>query len=333
VNGKNKENKIGRPVDAAMSEERPEKQAVRKLWMAKAKEYDETISAKDELLYLTLCGEEPRELELLAQQGIIKMTETGAISDEHSHRVAVIESNPLAIAKLMSQIPGIKIYPEPLKDLLRGDNMIRFPDGDHEAAFKARIINLDLNGILLAIDNNGELYFPIMKSIKKIGMIHAGSPIKKWALFLTLHGEINWNNQACKVIQDFLSSNFKAVLSFGESSKTILGEDLYEKILENELVEFSKLSREKQQLVLNISVPKMIANELIDQGWRIETSQNLRYGRKEAASAPMVTWIFEFKKDTRSSVNSAARYHDNLISITTNAGQIDGEGEIISYAE
>lgn len=323
--------KSKRPVDQAMLKDRPAKLTIRKLWIDKAREFNESFPNKNELLYLSLCGEEGREFKLLAKHGIIELTETGALAPEYLSRVAAIESHPQAVAKLAKCIHGLKIYEASLHDLLRGNKMTRFPKGDEEQAFKARVINLDLNGLLVSKEDEAE--FPFIIWIKKISLIQATeNPKREWALFLTFNGEIVWSKEVCSSIQSFLSENFNAVKEFSEKSELVLGHKLHERILSEKPMDFSGIPPEHQQKILNIFVPKKLSNALSDEGWKIETSHNLRYGGEKDGNAPMVTWIFDFKKDERSTSKPGELYHENLISITENIGKINVKGEIEAHA-
>lgn len=120
-----------RRVDAAMAEERPAKRTVRSLWLVEHALYDALYPNNDPLL-VTLCGEEAREIRMLIEVGLIKLTEVGAIASESQDRVVAIERNPRAVLKLQKQYPGLKIIQQDFRALIGGDSLRRFPQREQE---------------------------------------------------------------------------------------------------------------------------------------------------------------------------------------------------------
>jgi hypothetical protein len=310
-----------------MEAERPEKNAIRDLWAGSVKQYTQRFPGDEDLLYLTLSGAEGRDIQLLAKLGIIELTEVGSISPPYQSRIAAVESNLQAVRKLQGHFPGLKIYEHPIKDLLRGDTLIRFPEKDDQKLCRARVVNLDLNSPLEEIGINGEHVFPILMWIKKLGQLHAQHPRREWCLLLTLYGEITWAKESGAAVQKFLAENFNFSGDFGTSSKALLGRKLYSAIVEDASLHFGSLGRTEQQKVLMIAVPKKIVDLVRDQGWNITTSKNLRYGRR--GHAPMVTWVFNFDWRHAGDYTPNQLYAENLKNILISAGHINENGKII----
>lgn len=314
----------GRSVDRAMAAGRKEKACVRGLWVGTAADYSARFA--NDLLYLSLCGRDGYDLELLAQRRVIELTETGAIAPRFAHRVAAVEYDLTAIGALLHKFPGLKVYDRPFQDLVRGESQIRYPDGNDAEFCRARIINLDLNAPLQSVEGD-EITFPILVWIEKLGDMHRHRPRKDWCLYLTLHGEIHWEPDTCSMVQDFLAENFLSSETFANASEALLGEMLYERISADARLNFCTLSREAQQKVLMIFVPKKILQMMQNQGWKISTAVNLRYGR--GSHAPMVSWIIHFQHDHRATTTPRAVYVEDLDAILTGAGRINSHGEVV----
>jgi hypothetical protein len=313
-----------RPVDAAMRAERPEKTTVRRIWIDKLGPYHDECP-EDGLLYVFLPGAEGYEIELLAQNNFIQLTETGGIAQTSMLRIAAIESNKLAVAALQKKFPGLKIYETNFQGLIRGDGLLSYPDGEHRQCCRARVLNLDLNEVLLV--QGDEYSFPIFRWIQKLGEIHSVAPRLDWCLYLTLHGEIKWDQNISSIVRQFLSENFNRAGDFSLRSRNILGDEVFSRISEGEEIDFSRLDRELQQKLLMLFVPKKIADIVRAQMWRLETEVNLRYG--QPGHAPMVTWVIHFKHDPRAAATPDAVYLQGVNRVLEFAGQIDAKGEVI----
>src|SRR5437016_1292392 len=145
-----------RAVDAAMDEERPEKQAMRQFWIAEVVAAHETQPDASPL-YTTLPGARGRELELLEERGVIVRTETGAIETPYLGKVFAIESERGAIAELQSRFPGLKILRESIENILKVTTPLRWPEGEPLEACRAPLLNLDLNTSLGCRIHNNQL--------------------------------------------------------------------------------------------------------------------------------------------------------------------------------
>jgi hypothetical protein len=314
-----------KPVDAAMYAQRPEKATVRRLWLNSLGPYHNDCPAH-ELLYVFLPGADGYEIELLAQNNLIELTETGGISQASMSRVAAIESSKLAVSALQKRFPGLKIYETNFQDIIRGPGLLAYPDGEHRYCCRARVLNLDLNEVLLTQEN--EQTFPILRWVQKLGEIHSARPRLNWCLYLTLHGEIRWDQATSDVVKQFLRENFNRAEGFSARARIVLGDELFDLIATNAAVDFSTLERELQQKILMVFVPKKIADVMRPQLWRLETEVNLRYG--QPGQAPMVTWVIHFRHDPRAAATPDAVYVESVNGVLEFAGRIDAEGVVIS---
>src|SRR4051812_9831469 len=95
-----------RSVDDAMAADRPQKSAVRGLWLEVAIHYSNAYSDDEYPLFLTLSGAEGRDIRLLIDHGLVEVTETGAIAAATKHRVIAVESSGRAAAELQKSFPG-----------------------------------------------------------------------------------------------------------------------------------------------------------------------------------------------------------------------------------
>lgn len=308
-----------------MSDDRPEKRVIRRLWLETLVEFDEAYTDDSVPLYLTLSGAEGKDIALLAEHNLLRLTETGAVASEHRHRVVAIEHDSQAVIELQRRFPGLKILEYEVKNLVRSETLIRFPDGEHEKFCCARVVNLDLNQALSPTDDMEELTFPVLQWIAKLGQLHFTKKLD-WCLCFTLHGDINWPIEISSAVQDFLAENFEMEPEFGEACRALLGNDLYDAIVATRAVDLAHLSTDQQQQILMIFVPKKIASLLCPQGWRVETQHNLRYGG--GSRAPMVTWIMNCVRDSRATRRPNLLYRESLRAALTGVGKIAEDGSI-----
>lgn len=322
-----KRSRSRRPVDGAMLEDRLQKQAIRDLWIAVARRHDGVVPDLRETLYFTLPGAAGTEIELLAAEGLIKRTETGAIAAEYAHRVVGLENDVQVFTQLQGKYPGLKLIRNTIENFLHGHTLTRFPQGEAESLMRARVVNLDLNEPWLAKNSEDDQWFiPMDRVVKKFGELHARNPKVAWTLLLTLHGECPWNGQDALMQQAFLESIEKVKGQGAARVAAWLGQQLYDQITIAGFAGFSGLSRENQQLVLMWLVPAMIADSCVAQGWDIHVGQCLRYG--DLPHAPMVTWIIDFKVPAPR-LSHAAAHAACLESLLAVGGAINATGEIV----
>ena len=326
-NQKNKK-KPTRAVDSAMTQERAEKLVMRGLWLECALDLADKYGLSDEPFYLTLSGADGKEIELLIKQGIIELTETGAIAEKSKNLVVAIENNQDAQIQLITKFPGLRVIREPVLNMLHGTKMTRFPDGARERDCRARIVNLDLNEAWAPELKDGEIVFPLMNAIAKLAQLHADAPRKEWVLFLTVHGQIQWPENVAKNAVEFLAENFEQVPTFAAACLAHLGSQLHESISLKESVDFGELPLVQQQKLLMAYVPKRISKLSREQGWKITTLRNIFYG-DHPRHAPMVSWIFKFSSDPRAHGNSHALYKDCVSGILNNTARILPDGRLV----
>lgn len=319
-------NQPGRPVDQAMDQERPEKHTVRMFWLEEARAYMDRYPEDEEPLYLTLSGAEGRDVRLFAEHGLIRLTETSSIVREDQGRIIAVESSAQAVLQLQRKYPGLKIVEKNFQDLVRGTGHFSWPNPEERHYCRARIINLDLNGQLRAQRQEAHIDFPVIAWIDKVARLHTMPSRRDWSLCLTLHGKINWTNEVCSFAQEFLRDNFRREPSFAESCRILFGEALYQDIDNKANVDFSALLLEAQQQVLMVTVPKLIAQRVQNQGWKVATERNLRYGGRE--NAPMITWLVRFTWDASTIAAPNAAHRDALTGIFHFVGSIREDGQI-----
>ena len=315
-----------RNVDAAMDQERPEKRRVRTLWLEKLRSYKAKYPNDTVPLYLTLSGAKGHDIQLLIQEGLIRLTEVGAIVTQDQGIAVAIESNSNAVLELQRRIPGLKILDQPFDSFMRSTRLTVFPQGEHIRLCRARVINLDLNEPVLFEDVDGELQFPPLQWIRKLCILHAEIRLE-WCLLLTLHGEVLWEAAETKAVAEFLSENFSREPSFAAASMTMLGSELHGRIVSGTIPAAKRLESVEQQKLLMAYVPKRIAHIAHEYGWRTETIHNLRYGGAEHR-APMVTWVIDFRWDARVSSKPEAIYRDSLKLVLAGVGYIAEDGTL-----
>ena len=301
---------------------------MRDLWVAAAKNYEEKYRGESEPLYLTLSGGEGREIKRLTEEHLVGTTEVGGIATESQGKVVAVESSPLAVGQLQRRFPGLKILEIAVEALVRGEGLTQFPQGDHEKCCRARIVNLDLNEVLKGVEREGALVFPVLSWITKFAQLHARFPRRDWCLFLTLHGEIPWAAGIGEAVQEFLQENLQRAEAFRSATQRLLGHELYDRLAGAKVDNLSRLTREAQQKVLMVFVPKKIAQLVRDQGWRLKTTHNLRYGASPH-QAPMVSWIIEFITDPKSSRKPEAVYLRSVNDALTNVGEVTEDGRLV----
>lgn len=308
-----------------MSADRPEKATVRELWVSKVEAHHEksVAQASQERLYLTLCGADGRDIDALIKRGILSRTETGSLTPQSAARVAAIENSGLAVTKLLAKFPGLKVHPQSYESLLHGPNPTKFPIGLNEELCRSRVINLDLNTPLASTPNADATSFPLIDFIRKFSTIHLAGRSLDWCLLLTLHAQLQWEDEVWKFISRFLSSNFELVPAFMHAAKAVLGSEVVTAILQGELSKASAASIDQQKLLLAV-VPKLIAESVRDQRWLINVDWGLSYGGG-ISSAPMVTWAMDFSRAPAGQTLGEI-YEGNVGRILERAGMIDKSG-------
>lgn len=319
-------NGSGRPVDRAMEEERGEKRVIREFWLREAQQYVEVFPQDEDPVYLTLSGAEGRDIQLFVDHGLLRVEENGAVAEEDQTKIVAVESSPQALLQLQDLFPGLKIVGKNFQDVVGGPNLFNWPGHEDQIHCRARVVNLDLNGELKAVNEQGRVMFPVITWIDKLARLHAREPQRDWTLCLTLHGELQWDTHACSFVQRFLRDNFERESSFADACKCHVGVALVTDISAAAPIDFSTLPLATQQQVLMIVVPKLIAQRVHDQGWKVRTVRNLRYGGGD--HAPMVTWIIRLAWDADALASPGATLREALTGIFHAVGSVLEDGRI-----
>ncbi len=321
-----------RQVDTAMADERPAKIAIRELWLKQVKEFNDEYPEDDVPLYLTLSGSEARDIKLLAENGIIKLTEIGAISQEFQSRVVAIEQNPQAVLTLQKKMPGLQIVDKNFGDLIKGVSPLSFPTNKKEIEYCcAKIVNLDLQSNLVFKSDNAGIIFPVFNWIEKISLLHSQKkPNINWCLYLTLNAAINQPEDIGGLIQNFLKENYLISPNFELSCRNLLGDNIQDSILSDKVLDLSQFTWQENQKILMIFVPKKISNLVYNQSWHVKTLWNLCYGGNQG-HAPMVSWILYFQWDERTAATPQAVYTDSLNKILSSVAKIEDDGQLTKH--
>lgn len=129
-----------------MAESRAEKVAVRNLWIESLSEADLMTRPEDSPLYLTLPGREGADVRLLADRGLVQLNEVGGVAIDDAGKVVAVERNSEAVLELQSRFPGLKIFDQPIENLLHSINPVAWPTGRDRVWCRAKVVNLDLDG-------------------------------------------------------------------------------------------------------------------------------------------------------------------------------------------
>jgi hypothetical protein len=159
-----------------------------------------------------------------------------------------------------------------------------------------------------------------------LSVLHAEERLE-WSLLFTLHGEANWDSSETAAVAAFLKENFDREPAFASDARDLVGNEIFQAIVEGTVGSASTLAVFDQQELLMLYVPKKIAQIAHERGWRVETARNLRYGGSRQR-APMVTWIIDFKWDRRISSHPDAIYRDSLRLVLAKVGYIAEDGTI-----
>jgi hypothetical protein len=309
-----------------MGQERAEKITIRDLWLEEVRSCTERYPTDEGPVYLTLSGAQGKDIQLIMDHKLVKSTGVGGIAEEDVGKVVAVENSLPAVAELQRRFPGLRILEVNFGNLVAGVGPLSWPTGQHRHHCRARVVNLDFTKPLHAEDREGEIFFPVIALIEKLARLHAEPPRRDWVLCLTLHGALDWDKDASKFAQSFLAENFSREPRFATSCRDLLGTALYDEILSDTLVDFSALASEVHQKVLMAIAPKLVTQVAHDQGWKVCTERNLRYGGD--GHARMVTWIIRFTWDANVRATPDTAYREALAAILPSAGLIHDDGQI-----
>jgi len=313
-------------VHSAMADERPEKDAIRGIWVDQVRRFYPPPKGANVPLYLTLSGALGLDIQRLIDEGILKLNPNGSIKETTSSFVVAVERNSPAVLKLKSKFPGLKVKQTHLGELFRGDSLFRFPEGSDESFCRSRVVNLDLDEVLKETSLAEEFEFPVIRWIEKLGLLHRKDPALDWCLCLTLHGETPWDSKLASQVLTFLTENFDFDDEFENACRKHVGDAIVDKIRDKSL-EPGEQPWNVQQQLLCMLVPKMIIDRLRNQGWDISTDYNLIYGGTQRR-APMYTCVLSFQVSQTAASSPHENYRSALNSIMARFGTIDASGAI-----
>ena len=314
------------PVHVAMSEKRREKEVMRGFWIEEAKAYSKQYPEDPYPLFLTLPGPAAHDVRLLTKQGLLDLTESGAVAENQQFRVVCIEADGMAVAELNRQFPGMKIMEGKVEDLLAWKSWYAWPPKKDRDLFRARVVNLDLNNMLLARRADGSVAFPVIELIRKLLHLHAKPQQLRWTLCLTLHGKIPWTGEVAESAQAFMRENLHRDVEFRVRATSALTQEFVERLETVNTLDFGNLTRVEQQRFLMVFVPKSIAQVVQNSGWRLVTKHNCRYGTPP--NAPMAAWILEFVPTAALISTPDAQYREALRGIFADFTRIARDGSL-----
>jgi hypothetical protein len=321
---------VNRPIDSAMSQHRPEKETMRRLWAEEVGLVNVLNSRHNARLplYLTLPGAEGLDIKKLIERQIVRLAENKAIAPEDEWKVVAVESNNSARYELKHNLKGLKVVGDHLESLLASRKPTAWPKGEPVQWCRAHVVNLDLNESLrCANEANGRLVFPTVELISKFAQLHNKDPALDWTLCLTVAAEIHWQPEQCKAVQKFLRENFTREPQFASHSHELLGDRLFEALSSDRELDMTTLNGIDKQALLMVFLPKRIITDTYQQGWKIVTARNLRYGGQDK-SQRMVSLIMRFTNEPRVSEEHHTIYSESLQQALSHAGSIDPDGAL-----
>lgn len=324
-----------RAVDRAMSEDRPEKKTMRRLW---ADQVEDAAGQADQSaepgpseppLYLTLAGANGLDIEELIKRKVIERAENQrAIAEKDLHKVVAVESDQDAVLELGRRFSGLHIIEDRIENVLQMPSDLYRPSQKRTRLLRARVINLDFDDPLVAQLDQGQLRFPVVRMAEKLGRLHAMDPYVNWSLCLTLHADLKFASGAEELAISLLSDNFDREPAYAAASRALLGAELFSRLSSKRGAKvIGGLEPSEAQAFLMVLVPKSIVERMHSQGWKVITHRNLRYGRTPK-HAPMVSWIIHFEWDPRGTSKPREVYREGLTRALSGIAQLDGRGQI-----
>lgn len=314
-----------------MLQERPAKATIRAQWLQVLKEYEKFWSA-EEVLYTTLCGAKALDIHMLVEAGMIRTTEVGAIAASDATKVVAVEASRESFRELRQAIPGLRVIDQRIDYIVGGaSDPISFPQKKKRDAARARVINLDFNGpFRLEHDPGAGFIHPDLETVRKLASLHGRPSVRApWCLFLTFQAEISWSEETQREVFRYLGANATEHEAFGMQLRSLYGDELFDSVLGDDPFDISAQPREVQQLVLGSFVAKRVAWLGSVSGWLVETRANWRYGGEES-TAPMCTWMFDFRWDIRSDQSTDRVYRDSLDKVLQATAFVNSDGTVIA---
>lgn len=307
-----------------MAVDRPEKDLLRRVW---ADEVEARGDDGSNYLYLTLPGREAKDIEILRERGILRLTDSGAVSPDCVRAVVAVAPNDDVILELNRRFPGLKIVEQDVNSALSGTGETAWPTRAQRDVWCARVVNLDLDEVLKPESGVDDLRFRVIAWVKKVAVMHAEAGVDGWTLCLTLHGETPWTKKFSGQVQDFLRDNIATSPDFRASARAVLGDALFESIDSTKRVDCARLSAAEQARILLTVVPKAIIAELYSQ-WDIEVAVNCHYGLTTSGHATMASWVFRLARDTTAAARRQAAYRRQIGRALLTSADLDPTGKM-----
>jgi hypothetical protein len=319
-------NRTQRPIDAAMSLDRADKQTIRQWWADSVRQRSAVADNHDVPWFLTLPGELGRDIQLLIDDGLIKLTEAGAIDNRDNRKIVAVESNMPACGQLKARFPGLQVREMNVKNMLAGDASHSFPDKETKKLCRAAVVNLDYNGPWLAKDD-------ALVAVDKFVRLHEGSAdwtAVDWTLCLTfravLSGDMEDRLGQVKFLKDQITDSES--LSNWVSDQIGLQVNRLDEVPES----IGSWTDDIVQRFLCILIPLKLVHLGCARGWAVNCVRSCLYGGSlndvEGPTAAMVTFIVDFAQDEaiRQAPTEGARRCRSQI--TPALCQIDASGSI-----
>ncbi len=306
-----------------MRDDRAAKRTVRKRWVDEVKKYPEANGP----VYLTLPGAEGKDIDLLIEEGVIQLTDTGAIAEADIRKVVAVESNSEAVLSLQRKFVGLRIHESPIQNIISGVGPYAWPNAEISRDLCAKVVNIDLDKALKA-ETNGSVRFPIIDVIQKISQLHSmrpdRSPPEPWSLCLTVNSSVNWPPEAVTYFFRFLGENCEHV-GFERKAREILGDAMVHELKAHpDEMRFEHISINHRRALLCIFLPKLILSKINDHGWSATQCTAWSYG--DGTDAAMTTVMLSFGLSQYET--PAQRYQANLSKIFDELGHIDEDGTV-----
>lgn len=320
------------PVDNAMADDRPAKQTVRRdLWLDVIRRRAPT--RHDNVpLYVTLAGAEGFDIALLVEEGIIELTENGAIADASKSVAIAIESNSDARSQLLSKFFGLEVLPGPFENLIHGASLIRYPTGKNLEIWRSLVINLDLNDPLKLELDGEDLVLPLIENLVKVATMQRDNAHQDgWTLLLTLHSALvvqsaQVKDAVCGALAKIMEENFSHSDVYAAKFVERVGstpDASYFGSLCTIRGEYDDPATEVlRQRTLLMLVPKFIVDAAASLGWSVTVGSSAFYGGE--GDAPMATWVLDFAPTAKAS--ASARIAASLASVGQTAISIASDG-------
>jgi hypothetical protein len=311
-----------RPIDEVMVADRPDKDAVRRGWIADvvARRHE---ARPTEPLYLTLPGRAGHEIRMLIEAGVLRTAETGAIHQDDLGLVVAVEKDSDAVLALKQDFPGLRVLRRPVLDLMASDNSFSLGPADERYLCRSTVMNLDFNSKPKIVMRDGQLVIRELVVIEKLAIHHGESEHINWTLFLTFNAMADLSQDAIGAMLHFLKANMDIEETFADHCRSKLNRKIQAAIEVQDAA--LALTHEDVQQLLMAYIPKKIAH-MTHTKWRILTRRNYCYGGHDD-SAYMVTFAMDFVWDTRGSIDV---YKESVKMVLENAVKIGPDGSEVA---